>query len=145
MDNNTNESKPLTNDEWKAKYNNLINDYNSVVNKAKYILMGGVMFGTIGSLILDSKINPRHDPTNAITKDVNKDGIEDIITYNPTNKNLKTFIGIKDSSKTITYVEAERFYKEKQDSLKAQYDRQKIDLEKALENINFFTFYFQQF
>jgi len=71
-------------------------------------------------------------PTNAVIKDVNKDGIEDIITYR-NNKKADTFIGVKDSCNTITYVEAESYYKQKRDSLEIKYNREKSQLEKALE------------
>jgi hypothetical protein len=98
--------------------------------------LNGYIWGIFGGQYL-------FQPTNAVIKDVNKDGIEDIVTYR-NNKRSDTFIGVRDSSKTITYVEADRLYKQRLDSLEKtheknkletenNYNQQKADLEKIIE------------
>jgi hypothetical protein len=55
-------------------------------------------------------------------EDINKDGIEDVITYDDNHQIRGTYLGVKDSSKTITYVEAEKIYQQKQSNLEHNRD-----------------------
>jgi hypothetical protein len=61
----------------------------------------GIMAGiTIGGAIFF-----RDPPLRAVFKDVNRDNIEDILTYNKKGRLAQVFIGVRESNGTITHYE----------------------------------------
>ena len=92
----------------------------------KMLLIG---LGTISGY----NINHPSVPLTAIMKDVNKDSIADIITYNSQGDYVSTLIGVKDSSNTINYIEAEKLMKQKESIMNSNYSKEKSQLEKQIE------------
>ena len=101
------------------------------------LILGAIVYGigasTISDIIRESIAPHEHATYTAIMQDVNKDSIADIINYDSNGKYINTLIGVKDSSKTIDYIDAKQLMDQRYQADKNKYNQEKSQLEKQIE------------